>query len=868
MAFSSPAQETNHQRRVFFREPQLRRYEIIPGDKAPVPGSSFQPGKQWTQARVDGSSRIVKFGSRIVLQLEPGQDISALAAENKVKLARRLKPGLFILQAQDSESALNAAEKLAGEPGVLASYPVSRRPFRRHNAYAALPNDERFGEQWYLDHRGSDGNLAGPSLNVRAAWPFSRGEGIVVAVVDEGVQLSHPDLASRAAAGLQFSFLDQEPDGGPADIYAHHGTPVAGLIAADGGNQIGVSGVAPNAQIASWVIFGSEEISTDEELMDMFQSASNRVAVQNHSWGYTTTEQLAIDALCDIGISNAVTLGRGGKGVIMVRAGGNSRGETINANDDGYVCDPRVIGVAAVRKNGRACSYSNPGACLLVSAPSGDVIDLDGDGWFDGTDPDAPDVLTTDQTGDDGYESGDFTGFNGTSASSPQVAGVVALILAANTNLTYRDVQHILVNSARHFDRTDPDLRTNSAGFRFSHNAGFGIPDAGFAVQLARGWSNRAARIVATMTNTTRLAIPDDALRVVCTGNGLSSTLTSIASLPSLGPHPDAGTSAFPLVYVGQANSDLTQDLRGKAALIQRGTSLFSEKIERAARAGAALAIIFNNTGVGAAPPLGSTDYVPIPAVGIGKYDGEALRNFLAAHPETTARCQLTPAIYRFAVTNTLVCEHVGIRLKTTHSYRGDVRVTLVSPTGTRSILQTINSDSSSGPVDWTYWSVQHFYEGSAGEWRLEVSDQRHTLLQNNSATGAVTYAQIILHGVPIGDTDRDGLDDVWERARFGHLNSGPKDDPDADGYNNAREQIMGTNPATANSSLLVDLTPLHPGFWRISWPSQEGTNFNVFHRSNLSQAWSTLTNVAGGLPVSEWVVPTGELSHFYRVGR
>src|SRR5262249_40721452 len=142
-------------------------------------------------------------------------------------------------------------------------------------------------------------------------------------------------------------------------------------------------------------------------------------------------------------------------------------------------------------------------------------------------------------------------------------------------------------------------------------------------------------------------AIPDDALRVLCAAPGISSSLTNIHSLPSLGAHADDPTPVLPLVYVGQANSDLTTNLQGKAALIQRGTSFFRDKIARAAQAGAAFAIIFNNTGTTELQLMGATDYSAIPAVSIGRTDGEALRDFIAMHPETTAQLQLTPVVYR-----------------------------------------------------------------------------------------------------------------------------------------------------------------------------------------------------------------------------
>ena len=253
-------------------------------------------------------------------------------------------------------------------------------------------------------------------------------------------------------------------------------------------------GVAPHAHLASWVIHQANgKLVSDEQLMDMFQYASNTVAVQNHSWGHVGLAQQGRTLLEDLGISNAVTHGRGGLGVVMVRSAGNDRDRGANANDDGYCADPRVIPVAAVRQDGRATTYSEPGACILVAAPSGDV-----NAGFDN-------LFTTDLTGTGGINQLNFfppfadmnnyawgsLGFGGTSAAAPQIAGLVALMLAANPGLSYRDVQQILILAARHYDFADPDLRPNGAGFLVSHNVGFGVPDAGEAVRLAQIWSHR-----------------------------------------------------------------------------------------------------------------------------------------------------------------------------------------------------------------------------------------------------------------------------------------------------------------------------------------------------------------------------------------
>jgi hypothetical protein len=190
---------------------------------------------------------------------------------------------------------------------------------------------------------------------------------------------------------------------------------------------------------------------------------------------------------------------------------------------------------------------------------------------------------------------------------------------------------------------------------------------------------------------------------------------------------------------------------------------------------------------------------------------------------------------------------------------------------GTRSVLQAINTDTSSGPSDWTYWSVAHFFESSAGTWRLEVSDERNTTIQTGpftttSATGSVTYAELILTGVAITDSDHDGLADSWEQQYFGSLVYGPKDDPDNDGFNNAREQVMGTNPAQANAAFRMDLAEWTPGYWRLSWPAREAAAYAVEASSGLGQVWTTLTNRAGALPTDEYVARSTNSQSFFRV--
>src|SRR5438094_4781536 len=816
------AQTSSASGHFYFRFPQPAVYHLEESAASrQAAAAKVEWLKGWPQ---NGSTNFVEFGSRVVLHVQSTDSLRRLLAGSPLTLSRVVAGNCFIFQAPDASTAAREARRLAADPEVLASYPVVRQAAALHGPYAPQPDDQYFTEQWYLEQRNTNGAVTGPDLNVRAAWPYTRGEGVVVAVADLGVELVHPDLAPRVADALNHNFSDSSTNGQPfgRDRNWAHGTEVAGLIAAEGSNGIGMIGAAPGAQLASWVIFNSNQtLVSDEQLMDMYQYASNVVSVQNHSWGHSREVQEAPTLLEEIGVSNAVTFGRGGRGVVMLRSGGNFRTRGGNADDDGDLSDPRVIVVGAVRVDGRAASYSEPGACVLVAAPGGEK----GFGLF-----------TTDLLGTNGANQVlflppnedlsdyvfDYLGFSGTSASAPLVSGVVALMLSANPNLTYRDAQHILILASRHLDLADPDVVTNGAGFRISHNVGFGVPDAGQAVSLARGWSNRPPASRVTLTATNPAAIPDDGLRLLISGNGVPSNLASIRTLPGTGPHADTPTAMLPLVDVGLATNTLAVNLTNKAALIERGTNSFAEKIDFAAQAGAAFAVVYNfaTNASGSGPPggeqlipMGGTDFTRIPAVFIARSDGEALKNLFATNSSALAQIHLQTTNYLFAVTNTLVCEHVAVRVQSDHPLRGDLRITLLSPQGTRSVLQRFNSDTNAGPVDWIYYSTHHFFESSAGTWTLALSDEFQ------GATGSVQLAGLIVKGVAISDSDHDGLDDGWELERLGKLDYGPQEDPDGDGYSNAREQVMGTDPLAADVPFQLDFSPWNKKLARLSWP-------------------------------------------------
>ncbi len=731
---------------------------------------------------------------------------------------------------------------------------------------------------WFLENRDYDSTRLGLDLNVLAAWPYGRGEGVTVAVADTGLEMNHAELTRRVAGAPHFNFDSQTTNaapfgGGSSDSssvkeFWTHGTSVAGLIAAEGDNGRGPVGVAPLAHLASWLIYTTNRvIVSDEQLMDMYQFASNSVAIQNHSWGpaMNFVGQSGPTLLEQAGIANAVTLGRSGLGTILVRAAGNESDRSIvaRADDNGYAADPESIAVAAVTQSGRATSYSEPGACILVAAPGGGGDTSQGLFTLDLVGPQRGVNSGVFYSGDLADYRWGIQGFVGTSASAPLVSGVAALVLSVNTNLSYRDVQQILLLSARHWDLADPDIVTNGAGLVVSHNVGFGVPDAGEAVRLAALWSNRPPLTTVSVIDNQPLSIPDAGLRVEVTGTDIPPALVSIPAMPGAGRHADDPTPYLPLVDVGLATNVPAVSLTNQGALILRGTNTFDQKIANVAQAGAAFAIIYNSPGDDSLTAIAGTDYEPIPAVFIGNSNGAALKALFQTHGSTAARIHLQSAERVISINSTLLCEHVGVRLQTDHPSRGDLRVTLVSPQGTRSVLQSANNDTNAGPAEWTYWSTHHFLEGSAGEWTVSVTDE----VPGN--TGTIRSVSLIIRGTQMTDADHDGLDDGWEMAHFGSLDYGPRDDPDGDGFSDAREQVMGTDPLAADMPFQLDLS-----WWelagyqraRLSWPSATRYSYQVWSGTDVSSL-SLTTNLPGQFPETEWLAPYGGIpQQFFRV--
>lgn len=387
-----------------------------------------------------------------------------------------------------------------------------RRDYISEAVASAIPGDTYFDLQWHLHNTGQNGGVAGIDLNVLPIWDQYKGSGITIGVIDDGVDGAHEDLSANYNPLLSWNTVDHNADASPSDARGDaHGTAVAGVIAADD-NGLGVVGVAPDAQVAGLQIgFGAN--GTIGQIDEAF-ARSIQFDIVNNSWGFVSSFADNFDrsflATAASNMMNAVENGRGGLGTNIVFAAGNDRAEGADVNYHNFQNSPYTIAVGGITNQGTFSSFSTPGAAILVSAPG-------------------ERIATTDNMGASGYVGSDYLFISGTSFAAPAVSGVIALMLDANENLGYRDVQEILAYSARQVDEGFSDWQYNGAGnwngggLHFSHQYGYGLVDAAAAVRLAEVWQGRSvyANIEkAAASNNVTAPIPD-------AGNGtLSSALT------------------------------------------------------------------------------------------------------------------------------------------------------------------------------------------------------------------------------------------------------------------------------------------------------------------------------------------------------
>lgn len=446
-------------------------------------------------------------------------------------------PKAFVFQVTASATAnpLKLANQLIQHPEILLAEPnvaVLRQPCYR-------PRESDYPQQWYLNHEGGENLVAGSHIFAEAAWNLSKGKRLVtVAVVDDGVDLNHPDLQSEGKIVAPVAL----PQGGVSlqQRGTDHGTACARLITADETGK-GMIGVAPGCALMPISI---GEFIDDQTVEQFCEWAIEKGADVVYCGWSAAAVYFPLSLRQRVALTQAATQGRDGRGCVVVFSAGNAnrpvdgivheqgwpnqllQGETHWLN--GFALHPDVITVAACTSLNRKSASSNWGNSISVTAPGGHATPI----YFAQqlgtlatapvcpTQPGRPIHLSAiGQSPASNPASGpaNTTTLGDTSAAAAIVAGVAALILSVNPDLTALQVRQILEQTADKIIDSEPDAQLGLQlgpydANRYSAWFGYGKVNAVKALQLAQQqllplplpyrWIQHS--------NATQMAIPDD----------------------------------------------------------------------------------------------------------------------------------------------------------------------------------------------------------------------------------------------------------------------------------------------------------------------------------------------------------------------
>ncbi|WP_431822786.1 S8 family serine peptidase [Burkholderia sp. F1] len=347
-----------------------------------------------------------------------------------------------------------------------------------------VPTDPLTAQEWYLS-----------DANVIPVWQDYTGKGVRIGQFEPGgefatgpeiLDIHHPDLAPNIDPAW---LATQQGKGTLPQAVSNHATMVAGVMVAAKNGQGGV-GVAYDATVGGHYLANS-----GADLTGLGNMVSYDIA--NNSWGFTNdfalsnlqNGQINTESALLANAQYAADSGRGGLGTVIVAAGGNAREKGGSAQGSLTGNNRFTIEVGAINAQSDlstlqlgSAPFSNPGASLLVSAPGSNVVSTSH-------------ILETDRGSTFGSQ---YSDMQGTSFATPIVSGIVALMLQANPNLGYRDVQEILALSSRKVEDKATQWRDNGAhnwnggGMHASHDYGFGEVDARAAVRLAESWAKQS----------------------------------------------------------------------------------------------------------------------------------------------------------------------------------------------------------------------------------------------------------------------------------------------------------------------------------------------------------------------------------------
>uniref|UniRef100_A0A0N4ZN75 P/Homo B domain-containing protein n=1 Tax=Parastrongyloides trichosuri TaxID=131310 RepID=A0A0N4ZN75_PARTI len=378
---------------------------------------------------------------------------------------RRVKRGY---KKQNNIEELSPKMRLLSKKGSLNFFDEEKQNIKLLN-----PNDALWEDMWYL-HR-SDNEPYFNDHNVKEAWGLGyTGNGVVVTILDDGLEYNHPDIKPNYDPKASYDVNDDDDDPTPRYDYTdenRHGTRCAGEVAAVFNNSLCITGVAYKAKIGGIRMLDGEV--TDAVEAKSLSYNTQHIDIYSASWG-PDDDGKTVDGPAKLtreAFENGIKNGRGGLGSVFVWASGNGGKEGDSCNCDGYTNSIYTLSISSASEFGHIPWYSEACSSTLAAAySSGSTSERM--------------IVTTD------LHHSCTKGHTGTSAAAPIAVGIVALTLEANPMLTWRDIQHIVVQTSKPDGLISEDWVTNGARRNVSHSFGYGLLDAGAMVKKATKWKN------------------------------------------------------------------------------------------------------------------------------------------------------------------------------------------------------------------------------------------------------------------------------------------------------------------------------------------------------------------------------------------
>ncbi|MBE9183148.1 proprotein convertase P-domain-containing protein, partial [Microcoleus sp. LEGE 07076] len=633
-------------------------------------------------------------------------------------------PNTYIWELPADVTPAQVQTRLDNLNGVEFAYPLVAIELKPQS----IPNDTLFKQQWNLQNTGQTGGTPGADANVTKAWDTTKGKGVVIGIVDDGLQHTHPDLQDRYRADLSRDFneisngvYDSDP---MPNANNPHGTAMAGIAAATGNNNLGISGVAPEASLAGLRLI-AEKVN-DTVIADALSYLNNDIDIYNNSW--KANQPFLALPMAEYELEMGATKGRDGFGSNFVFGAGNDKQVGSNVNYNSFANSRHAIAVAAIDHNAKSTTYSEPGASVLVSA-------------YSKGDREYPFQKTANLTIPD----------NQTVTSNLTVSDLTGVLtdLAVNFDINHlrnSDLDMFLISPSGKRVELLTDVGGNGRNFTktwLSDDGEKSITEgvAPFSQTVFRPEGRLSDFVGEDPNGIWKLEITDDEVgqtgtlnywRLNIGTNGVVTTDLIGADGKSPGNYTyNAGgtSSAAPLVsgeiaLMLEANPTLTRrdiqhilvdtathndpnntDIWGTATWMQNGAGKWVNHQYGFGAIEVAAAVEKAKTWT----PVGTEIALRSPEISVN-----------AAIPDATE----TGLEMTATVEENITVEWAEVMFDATHSRRGDLNVTLISPDGTESNLAQQHDEPGNNYSKWVFTSARNWGESSVGDWKLRVSDE------------------------------------------------------------------------------------------------------------------------------------------------